>query len=190
MSVPDRLSGACFGGSKSPNLASNHGIAFRQARDQAHGTPQILFFSLCALLLCTSICYKDHTSPQALHTLTQPRYNSSRASSFSLCDRHQPCFCLCLCVCHPRILPQAVGTMNTEWGSISASLFLLCCLLLLYMHHPANSKLCTIPCDSHGVCHPDYNLDDCNPHFLWFSKAPVQYTDIPTATTQLAATLI
>ena len=28
--------------------------------------------------------------------LTQTRYNSSRASSFSPCDRHEPCFCLCV----------------------------------------------------------------------------------------------
>ena len=79
--VPAGLRGACSGRSKSLNVATNHGAAFRRARaDQAYGNPQRVFFLSCALLvLCTRICYVYHTSPQTLYTLTQPRCNSSRA---------------------------------------------------------------------------------------------------------------
>ena len=76
-------------------------------------TPVIYLF--CALLRCTSICYKYQTSPQTLYTVTQPRHNSSRASSFSLSDMNRDS---AFCVCHPRILQQAVGNINTKCGSI------------------------------------------------------------------------
>ena len=77
--VPGGLRGACSGHSKSRNLARKHGIAFRRARaDQAHGKPPICHILFCdLLLLCTSICQKYRTS------LTQARFSSSLASSFS-----------------------------------------------------------------------------------------------------------
>ena len=117
--VPAGLHGTRSGSSKSRNLASNHGIAFHRARaNQVHGNPpqNAIWFLFCALLQCTSICYKYHTSPQTLYTFTQPRYNTSRPSSFSLCDRHmnRASACACECVRHPRILQQAIGTMNTR----------------------------------------------------------------------------
>ena len=51
--VPDGLRGACFGRSKSRNLASNHGVAFRGDRaehDNRKPTCQ-LFFSIAAKAL-------------------------------------------------------------------------------------------------------------------------------------------
>ena len=99
---------------------------------------------------------------------------------------------VCVSVCHPRVLQQAVGTMNTMCGSISASLFLLFCLLLLMcMYHPVLQALyvvaamvqqqphfkvsplwqprtvfCECACLCVFVCHPEHDLDDCNRHFL------------------------
>ena len=40
------------------------------------------------------------------------------------------------------------------------------------------------------VCHPEHNLDNCNPYFPWISKALVQHTDIPTGPVQQAANLL
>ena len=57
------------------------------------------FFLFGAPLLCTGIRYKYHTSAQTLYALTQPRYNSGRASSFALCGSRDRCFCLCVSVC-------------------------------------------------------------------------------------------
>ena len=63
----------------------------------------------------------------------QPRFKL-----FPVSDMNRPS----ACVCHQRILHQAVvGTMNTERSSISASLFLLCFLLLLCMCHPVLEAL-------------------------------------------------
>ena len=78
-----KVRGTCSRGSKSRNLANNHGIAFRPPRaNKAHANPQnqssisatgnILFFRLWLLLL---------------------RYNS-RDSSFSLYDSDERCFCV------------------------------------------------------------------------------------------------
>ena len=49
-------------------------------------TPQmpLVFLFFCTLMLCTSICDKYYTSHQTWYAFTQPPYNSSRASSFSL----------------------------------------------------------------------------------------------------------
>ena len=73
-----------------------------------------MIFWFCAPLLCCCICCMYHTSPPNVYALTQPRYNSSRASSVSLCDNHEQCFCVCVsvCVCAIEliILQQAVGT--------------------------------------------------------------------------------
>ena len=46
--VPAGLRGACSGRSKSRDLASNHGIAFRRPRAyQAHGNPEKLCVFVC-----------------------------------------------------------------------------------------------------------------------------------------------
>ena len=61
--VPGGLRGACSGRSKSRNLASHHGIAFRRARaDQANGNPPNafrLFFVLC----CCVPVFATSTTP-------------------------------------------------------------------------------------------------------------------------------
>ena len=44
---------------------------------------------------------------------------------------------------------------------------------------------CACACLCAFVCHPEHNnLDDCNPHSLSTSRAPVQYTDIPTTSSE------
>ena len=100
--VPAVLRGACSGSSKSRELVNNHGIAFRRARaNQTHGNPQAVFlFLVCFAFCCCVELSATSTKPalKTLYTLTQPRYNSSRAICFSLCDSHERCFCLCVCV--------------------------------------------------------------------------------------------
>lgn len=69
-------------------------------------------FLFRALPLCTSVYYKYQASLQTLYTLTQPWYNSSRASSFSPRDSREQLLCVCVsvyvCAVEPRILQQAV----------------------------------------------------------------------------------
>ena len=74
--APAGLRGARSGRSKSSELASNHGIAFRLAEPQNNGNP-INFFAAAVSCLF-------HTVPPALKlsTLWQPRYNSSRIAGF------------------------------------------------------------------------------------------------------------
>ena len=72
------------GRSKSLDLASNHGITSRLTKP-SKVMETLIFFSLF-LSLCCCISHKYHTSPQNVYALMQPRYSSSRASSFSLCD--------------------------------------------------------------------------------------------------------
>ena len=79
--------------SKSIDLASDHGIAFLPAEpSKAMETPQTSFFLFFPLLLY--LLQVPHQPSKYMCTLTQPRYNSSRASSFSLCDNHEQCFCV------------------------------------------------------------------------------------------------
>ena len=115
--------GACFrsgwapwrvpGRSKSLVLASNHGIAFRPAEpSKAMETPSHVFVS-AQLLYLLQVPHQ----PSNVYTSTQPRYNSSHASSFSLCDNHEMIMRVCVCAIEPRILQQAVrptvpGTRN------------------------------------------------------------------------------
>ena len=93
--APAGLRGACSGRSKLRELALFHGIAFRDASTPSRRGPwEPLIFSYFALVLL------DHTVPPApkLCTLRQRRYNSSRTSSFPLCDGHGRCFYVCTCV--------------------------------------------------------------------------------------------
>ena len=84
--VPAGLRGACSGRLKSRNLPSNQGIAFRPARaNQAHATPSLFLFLPLLVFL--------HV-PQQPSKSRQPRYNTSRALSFSLCGSHERCFCV------------------------------------------------------------------------------------------------
>ena len=65
-------------------------------------TAQKVFPFFFSLSCC--ICYVYYTNPQNVYTLTQPRYNSSRTSSFYLCDSHEQYFCVC--AIGPRISKQ------------------------------------------------------------------------------------
>ena len=100
---PAGLRGArALGGvQKSLDVASDHGIAFRPAEpSKAMETPKISFFFCFSLCCC--FCYKCHSSLQKLYTLPQPRYNSSRFSSFSPSRQPWTVFSMCECVrmCH------------------------------------------------------------------------------------------
>ena len=103
--------------SKSRDLASNNGISFRRAMRSQPGPwkpPKFYFYVLrSAAVHHTSICYKYHASPQTLYSLTRPRDNSSRASSFSLCDSNERCFCLCVSVCVSVCAIQ--GSYSKHW---------------------------------------------------------------------------
>ena len=112
--IATRLRGARAGRSKSRHLASKDGVAFCGPRaGQVNGKPT-LKWHVFGFSLCCCICCKEHTSPQNVYTMTQPRYNSSRALSFSVFGSHEQCFCVCVSVCvcatEPRILHHAVGT--------------------------------------------------------------------------------
>ena len=72
-------------------------------------------------LLCSAAAASClyHTVPQALKLSTwwQPRYNSSRTSSSSFCDRHGRCICCVrVCACPPR---QQERTHNLKSGDIN-----------------------------------------------------------------------
>ena len=108
--VSAELRRACSGRSKSRNLASNHGIGFRPARaNQAHANPKNVggYFLHFFTSLLLSLCLRIHQLPKA----RQPRDNC-RASSFSVCDSHERCFCVwvrecaCVCVWYFKILQQ------------------------------------------------------------------------------------
>ena len=63
-------------------------------------------FRVCALLGTYGSAVSQVR--QQISKAGQPRYNSSRASSFSLCDSHERCspVFMCACACHPRISQQ------------------------------------------------------------------------------------
>ena len=106
---------------KSAKLATgSHSTELEPTRPME--TKKIHISLLCALLCARYLPQVYHTmvQPQTLYTLTQPRHNISRPSSFCLCEtsinRASGC------VCHPRILQQAVhgdySSITTECGSI------------------------------------------------------------------------
>ena len=75
---------------KAAQAGSFHWIAFRRARaKQAHENPHLSFFIFSPLFRSAAV--------QQPSKATQPRYNSTRASSFSLCDNHVRCFCVRVC---------------------------------------------------------------------------------------------
>ena len=134
----------------SRNLASNHGIAFRQARaPPGPCQPQkchvfSFFFSPSPLLFLKYHGYRQRLGSHGTTTAALP--------SFSLCDSHERCFCLwvrarvrvivgsysaCACVIVGSYSSTAAGTRNTisttevlVYCSFSF-LLLVCCLLLL-----------------------------------------------------------
>ena len=55
--------------------------------EQGHGNPNVQIFLLALLL------YLQYHTALKSYTLRQPRYNSSRASSSSLCNSHEWCIC-------------------------------------------------------------------------------------------------
>ena len=90
--VPVGLRGARSGRSKSRHLASNRGIAFRRTRaNQAHGNPQHAIYVIIFPSFHLSAAVFE--VPQQPSKARQPLSNS-RASSFSLCDSHEGCFCV------------------------------------------------------------------------------------------------
>ena len=99
------LCGARSGRSKSRNLASNHGIAFRLAEPRrTMETPQDFFCSTADVAAAVVSCM-HHTVPQALKLsiLWQQRLNSSRTSSDSFCDLTRTVH-HCVCVFVPCFL--------------------------------------------------------------------------------------
>ena len=105
--------------------------------------------------------------------------------------------CVCVSVCPPSILQQAVRTMNTKHGAISASLFLLCCAVCCccvlspcppssaynvaaMVQRRPQSKVLPFVTATEGVsmrvclcvfvCHPEHNPDDSNPHYSTSSE--------------------
>ena len=66
-------------------------------------TPHLHFLAIahsCMMLPLYHICITTVSQTLKLSTLWQPRYNSSRTSGSSLCDRHRRCICVCACACH------------------------------------------------------------------------------------------
>ena len=129
--------------------------------------------------------------PQQLPKARHPRYNS-RASSFSLCDSHERCFCVCVreraCVCvfvfigfySSRNQEQSQEERSNSAFFLSCSFF-LCCLLLfstcvtpvLWYNSSRTSRYYF--CDSYERCFCLYvcgrailntTSDDSKPHFL------------------------
>ena len=132
------LRGACSGRSKSSRAVSFSGIAFRRARaNQAHGNLRSVF-CCCSFALC---CCVPHQSSNAVrYALTQPRYNSSRASTYSRCGK-----LVCLSVCSTEgSHSNHYRNSNTKCGEISASFIWPCCLLVPCMYHPVLQALYTM----------------------------------------------
>ena len=73
--APAGLRGPCSWTSKSRELASNHGIAFRRARaNQAHGKPQSVIFSGFHLSAAGSEALPRQPSKSLAATVHQPRF--------------------------------------------------------------------------------------------------------------------
>ena len=124
-----------------------------------------------ASAVCTSVC-RARTLQRAVATMKKKtRFNFS---FLGFC-------CAVCCCCFVSITPSSkLGTLRQPWcNSSSISRY------SLYGSH--ERYFCACACQCVFVCHPGPNLDDCNPHIHRISKAPVQYTDIPTATIQRTA---
>ena len=207
--VPPGPRGARSGRSKSLDLASKHGIAFRPAEPSKVMKPPKCHFRC--------ICYKCHTSPQNVYTLTQPRYNSSRASSVTLGDGHeQHCFkllrvCECARACVPSN-PGSSGRNTTKWRAISTIFFVLCCLRLQCICVPTRVPrslhvVAATAASLHGlpfvtattgasvcarmcvrVCHPEHNLRTLATHLFFFLKFKgIRAADMPSNSSGTAA---
>ena len=137
-------------------------LSAKPEQTRAMETPKTYFF------LRSAVCYKEYyASPQTLYTLTQSRDNSSRASSFSLCESHER---YCLCVCHPRILQHAclfVAVLLSPAVYVAprppSSLYVVATMVQQQPHSKVFPYCVRV---SVRVCHPEHNLDDFNPQFL------------------------
>ena len=139
---PDRAPWRALWAFNSVDLARNHWIAFRPAESRRSWKPPEcdVFVFRSATLSATSttptlknvyhsdrkyhprLAFDVNISNRCAYyrsewsNSTQPRYNGSRASSFSLCDSHEQCFRVgvgvCVCAIEPSILQQAVGTTS------------------------------------------------------------------------------
>ena len=98
---------ACYGRSKSLELASNHGNAFRLAEPRRTvETPQ------CTFLSAAAVSCLDHDVPHALKlpTWRQPRHNSNRISSSSPFAAATDGSSMRLRVCACFLLTLGIGT--------------------------------------------------------------------------------
>ena len=98
---------------------------------------------LCAVLLCTSICYKYHTSPQTLYTFDAATVQRQPAAlqafpCATAMDGASACVWVCAASKGPTASYEAVGSAagTLKCGAFLAYLFSLCYLLLLSMYHP------------------------------------------------------
>ena len=140
--VPAGLRDACSGRSKSPNPASNHGIAFRPARaNQAHANPKNVISSFFTSLCC---CYsKSHSSRQRLGSHGTAAALQSFAfvtatNGASACGfvRVRVCARVCHCRIQQQQEPGAVSRIEVPLRFflvffISATSTYVCCLLPL-----------------------------------------------------------
>ena len=93
-------------------------------------TKKIHISLLCALLCARYLPQVYHTmvQPQTLYTLTQPRHNISRPSSFCLCDRHQSIVLLVACVIQGYYSKQYMGTTAAlPQSAVQFKLVCFCC---------------------------------------------------------------
>ena len=100
--VPAVLRGSCSGRSKSLELASNHGTAFRRAK--LRKTMKTTPYKVSARLLLYGIMSVSHraTSSQALYLVAATIQQQQHMKLASFCDDHG--LCICVCVFVPRFL--------------------------------------------------------------------------------------
>ena len=124
--APAELRGRCSGRSKVTRAGSFSRDRFPSGQSQAGpwNPPTVLSF----IFTSAAVSKVPYQPPKA----RQPRYNS-RASSLSLCDSHERCFCAWVRerACHCRILQQQErGTVSGTWKC--HSIFLLLFFIFWY----------------------------------------------------------
>ena len=115
--VPAGPRGERSGSSKSCGLASNHGIGFRLAEPRKNvGNPTFLDFALCCYWFMSVSHRPSRSQLSSSLTLWQPRYDSSRTSSSSLCDGAS----VCACACHVSFGNEhLISKSATDWMLLS-----------------------------------------------------------------------
>ena len=91
-----------------------------------------MILGLCSAPVYLRLPHTWHQPSNAVHSTAAMVRQQSRFQ-LSLCDNHETSLRLRVRAC------IFLGSWSTQWekenGSISASLILLCCLMLLYMYH-------------------------------------------------------